>query len=164
MYLPIVPIKGYSLTAFVDKNNQDIIPDMNISDQNTHIFAAKMDDRFRVVGMGEIGEYDAGVSFQHEGLKWLLRNAQLQFPGVFDDFEAQVSAGKGFIWACLRPFCVYSIRSIIGETKISGLFVNNGHGTRGWTLGTGSGSILADLITNKQPEINAAPFSPNRFC
>jgi D-amino-acid dehydrogenase len=41
---------------------------------------------------------------------------------------------------------------IIGRTRIPNLFLNTGHGTLGWTMGAGSGRVLADLISGRTPE------------
>ena len=50
----------------------------------------------------------------------------------------------------------------IGPTKLSGLFVNTGHGHSGWTLAMGSGDVLADLMLKKQPKIEVKPFLASR--
>ncbi|MFT5709021.1 MAG: D-amino-acid dehydrogenase, partial [Oceanospirillaceae bacterium] len=35
---------------------------------------------------------------------------------------------------------------------------NVGHGNLGWTMSCGTGKILADIITNKTPQISIEPF------
>ena len=50
----------------------------------------------------------------------------------------------------------------IGPTKISGLFVNTGHGHSGWTLAMGSGDVLADLMLKNQPNLDVKPFLASR--
>ena len=50
----------------------------------------------------------------------------------------------------------------IGPTKISGLFVNTGHGHSGWTLAMGSADLLADIILNKKTKIGSEPFLVSR--
>jgi len=44
---------------------------------------------------------------------------------------------------------------VIGATKVAGLFLNTGHGTLGWTMSSGSARIVADLISGRNPEIDA---------
>jgi D-amino-acid dehydrogenase len=46
---------------------------------------------------------------------------------------------------------------MIGRTKVQGLWLNAGHGTLGWTMGVGSGAVLADLMAGRTPPI-AFPF------
>ena len=42
---------------------------------------------------------------------------------------------------------------IVGRTPVPNLFLNTGHGTLGWTMSCGSGQLLADLMSGKQPAI-----------
>ena len=41
-----------------------------------------------------------------------------------------------------------------GQTTIPNLYVNTGHGSKGWTLTFGSIKLLADLISQTKPEVN----------
>jgi D-amino-acid dehydrogenase len=50
----------------------------------------------------------------------------------------------------------------IGESKVRGLYVNTGQGHLGWTLAMGSSALLADLITNKETDIDATPYLAKR--
>ena len=46
------------------------------------------------------------------------------------------------------------------------LFVNCGHGSKGWTLAFGSAAVLANVINQKsiiKGDIDSEPYSPNRF-
>jgi D-amino-acid dehydrogenase len=52
---------------------------------------------------------------------------------------------------------------IIGPTRYDNLFINTGHGTLGWTMACGSGRLLADLISGRDPEIDAADLAIARY-
>lgn len=52
---------------------------------------------------------------------------------------------------------------ILGETPISNLYLNTGHGTLGWTMSMGSGQFVADIISNKTPKIDAEGLSMARY-
>ncbi len=52
---------------------------------------------------------------------------------------------------------------MIGATPISNLFLNAGHGTLGWTLGCGSGQVIADIIGGQTPEIDVEGLGMERF-
>jgi len=52
---------------------------------------------------------------------------------------------------------------IIGATHCDNLFLNTGHGTLGWTMGCGSGKLLADLITGRRPAIDVAGLALSRY-
>ena len=43
---------------------------------------------------------------------------------------------------------------VIGKTRYANLWLNTGHGTLGWTMGCGSGRVLADLLSGRRPEID----------
>jgi D-amino-acid dehydrogenase len=67
------------------------------------------------------------------------------------------------VWAGLRPVCADG-RPLIGATRIGGLWLNTGHGHLGWTVGPGSGRLLALQMKQQLPsEVNAEAFSPARF-
>ena len=52
---------------------------------------------------------------------------------------------------------------LVGATKLSNLFLNTGHGTLGWTMSCGSGRLLADIISERQPEIELEGLSIERY-
>jgi D-amino-acid dehydrogenase len=43
---------------------------------------------------------------------------------------------------------------LIGGTSYPNLYLNTGHGTLGWTMGAGSGRALADIISNRKPDVD----------
>ena len=43
------------------------------------------------------------------------------------------------------------------------LYLNTGHGTLGWTMACGSGGVLADLISGRQPDIEHADLAISRY-
>jgi D-amino-acid dehydrogenase len=70
-------------------------------------------------------------------------------PGVCDT-RLEEDGGNPRFWTGLRPATPTNI-PYIGRTKVSGLWVNAGHGTLGWTHGAGSGKAMAELIDGKRP-------------
>jgi len=51
---------------------------------------------------------------------------------------------------------------ISGQTIIPNLFVNTGHGSKGWTLTFGSIKLLADIISENKPEV-VVPILKNHY-
>ena len=45
---------------------------------------------------------------------------------------------------------------VTGRTRYRTLWLNTGHGTRGWTMAGGSGQVLADLMSGATPDIPVA--------
>lgn len=68
-------------------------------------------------------------------------------------------------WLGRRP-CLPDMRPIIGaldENRLPGMFANFGHAHHGLTIGPATGKMLAQMMTGKQPFIDAQPFSINRY-
>jgi D-amino-acid dehydrogenase len=42
-------------------------------------------------------------------------------------------------------------------------WLDTGHGPLGWTMGAGSGRLLAALMTGAPPPLDPAPYAPGRF-
>ena len=52
---------------------------------------------------------------------------------------------------------------VIGRERYANLYLNTGHGTLGWTMACGSGSVLADLISGRAPAIGVDELSLARY-
>jgi D-amino-acid dehydrogenase len=65
-------------------------------------------------------------------------------------------------WTGLRPMTPDGT-PVIGATRYDNLFLNTGHGTLGWTMACGSGQLLADLITGRQPAIRTEGLALDRY-
>jgi D-amino-acid dehydrogenase len=65
-------------------------------------------------------------------------------------------------WCGLRPVSVDGV-PLIGETPISNLLVNTGHGHLGWTMAAGSAQLLVNSLSGDPPGIDAQRFLPARF-
>ena len=52
---------------------------------------------------------------------------------------------------------------VVGRSPVPNLFLNTGHGTLGWTMAAGSGRVLADLMSGKRVEIEAADLGYARY-
>jgi D-amino-acid dehydrogenase len=52
---------------------------------------------------------------------------------------------------------------VIGTTAFQNLYLNTGHGTLGWTMSCGSGRILADLVSQRSPDISLEGLTLARF-
>jgi len=52
---------------------------------------------------------------------------------------------------------------VVCRTRISNLVLNTGHGTLGWTMACGSGRVVADLISGKEPDIDTSDLGLARY-
>jgi len=65
-------------------------------------------------------------------------------------------------WTGLRP-ATPDGPPIVGATEQANLWINNGHGTLGWTMAGGSGRLIADPIIGREPGIAWACVSMHRY-
>jgi D-amino-acid dehydrogenase len=150
--LPIQPAKGYSLT--LDGAGQDDCPKHLLVDPKPHIGITPLGSRLRILGMAEFNGFDRTIDPQ--------RLAQLRrfFTDLLPHLAERLDWEKAEGWTGLRPMSADG-RPFIGQSAIEGLWLNCGHGHLGWTKAVGSARILADAMTGRETEINAAPFSPD---
>lgn len=139
--LPVYPIKGYSLTLPIVDDSK--APQSTVMDEAYKVAVTRFDDRIRVGGTAEIAAYDLRLRpTRRRPAEFVVSDL---FPGAGDLSQAE-------FWCGLRPMTPTSL-PYIGQTKIQNLFLNTGHGTLGWTMSQGSGQLLADIVSGKQPEI-----------
>ena len=148
---PVYPLKGYSLTVPI--TDAAMAPTSTILDETYKVAITRFDNRIRVGGMAEIAGHDLSLDPR--------RRETLEM--VVGDLYPQGGnpAGADF-WTGLRP-ATPDGTPIIGATRYRNLFLNTGHGTLGWTMACGSGSLLADLIARKRPQISAAGLDIARY-
>ena len=149
--IPVYPLKGYSITAPIV--NAAAAPVSTVLDETYKIAITRFDDRIRVGGMAEIVGFDR--SLRQERRETLEMCVNDLFPGGGD-------TAKASFWTGLRPMTPDGT-PIVGRTPVSNLFLNTGHGTLGWTMSCGSGQLLADLISGRQPAIQADDLSVHRY-
>lgn len=148
--LPICPLKGYSITVPATKST----PDISLTDMKNKVVYCKLGDRFRIAGIAELGNSDLSVSEKH--INSILTIAKRTLPDAGDYTQLLTS------WSGLRPATPDSA-PIIGETPVSNLFCNTGHGMLGWTLACGSSSLLAEVISGRKVSTSLAGLNYSRF-
>ncbi len=149
--IPVYPLKGYSITVPVV--DEAAAPVSTVLDETYKIAMTRFDNRIRVGGMAEIVGFDTSLREARRGTLEMCVNDL--FPGGGD-------TSKAAFWAGLRPMTPDGT-PIVGRTPVSNLFLNTGHGTLGWTMSCGSAQLLADLISGRQPAIQADDLSVYRY-
>jgi D-amino-acid dehydrogenase len=150
--LPIYPGKGYSAT-FKLKNPQ-AAPFVSTIDDEVKVAMSRLGDELRVAGTIEVSGYDATLNSRlaQDRCRMLAGRIEKVLPGVCDTRMPE-DGGEPRFWTGLRPATPTNI-PYIGRTRLSGLWVNAGHGTLGWTHGAGSGKAMAELIGGRMPRMN----------
>ena len=151
MKLPVYPVKGYSITVpIVDEGRA---PVSTVMDETHKIAITRLGDRIRVGGMAEIAGFDLSLKAKRQAT--LTHSVEDLFGGAGDQ-------SKATFWCGLRPMTPDGT-PVVGRSPISNLFLNTGHGTLGWTMAAGSGRVLADLMSGKRAEIEAADLGYARY-
>ena len=140
--LPIYPLKGYSVTMPV--KNPAAAWTVSLSDEAHKLVLTRLGDRLRIAGTAELNGYDTEINKVR--CDAIVKRVTELFPDAGD-------ASKATFWAGLRPATPSNV-PCIGRTPYPNLYLNTGHGTLGWTHACGSGRILADLVSGRQPEID----------
>ncbi len=149
--LPIYPVKGYSITVPII--DELAAPVSTVMDETFKVAITRLGDRMRVGGTAEL----AGYSKTLRG----PRRATLEH-SVGDLFPKGSDLRQAQFWTGLRPMTPDGT-PIIGPTRYKNLFLNTGHGTLGWTMSCGSGRLLADLISERRPNIEHADLALSRY-
>ena len=144
-YLPIYPLKGYSLTLDISKaKNFASAPRISITDSACKVVYALLGDELRIAGMADIAGYDTALDKVR--VKLLISQAKAVFPNA-GDYAADLKP-----WCGLRPATPKGT-PILGASPIANLFLNAGHGALGWTLSCGCAKLVSDLISGQQPGV-----------
>jgi D-amino-acid dehydrogenase len=151
LHLPVYPVKGYSITAPVIR--EDRAPQSTLMDETFKIAITRLGDRIRVGGMAEVSGFNTSLPASRRAT--LVRSVGSLFPEAGDLEAAR-------FWSGLRPMTPDG-PPVIGATAIANLFLNTGHGTLGWTMACGSGQVLADIISGRKPAIEVEDLSLARY-
>ena len=147
VHLPIVPMKGYSLTLQPRTPVSHSVTDMD----RKVVFAPLPGPLIRVAGIADFVGHDRGLDPAR--LATITRAAT-------DALDVDLDAGTR-PWAGLRPVTPDS-RPLIGPSALPGLFLNTGHGGLGWTLAAGSARLATDLLLGRPAGVDAAAFAAGR--
>ena len=140
--LPIIPIQGYSLTL----KSKPSSPRVSVTDLEHKMVYANLGDVFRIAGFVDANQNESKIQ---KRLDLLLKIAKKNWPDVAN-FDGPIE-----LWHGARPMTPSGV-PIIKESPISGLYLNLGHGSLGYTFAAGSAMRIANMIghakTNKRPK------------
>ena len=144
--IPMVPIYGYSVTAPIGEPLN--APRGGLMDERYKVAISRLGQRVRVAGSAEIGG-SLGIK-RASAINTLYKVLQDWFPGAVQHISPGPSIQE---WKGARPMLPDG-PPIIGDSGLSGLWLNIGHGSSGWALSCGSARALADMMAGKPAEID----------
>ena len=134
LYLPVYPLKGYSLTL----PSNDSAPRVNVTDAARKVVFARIGQRLRIAGMAELVGDD--LSIPAKRTRSLAAAARDLFGDCGDLSQSEA-------WAGLRPATPTGLPVIGPHPKgPPNLLFNTGHGALGFTLAFGSAQRVAALL------------------
>jgi len=107
-----------------------------------------------------IGASRERVGFDRSFSLSVVRKLAAQALEVFPFLE-HVSLMRTYLG--FRPYCPDHLPIIGPDPRVPGLFHATGHEGAGIGLATGTGTLIAQLITGATPDLDPAPFRPHRF-
>ena len=149
--LPVHPLKGYSATVML--TDEAAAPVSTLTDERYKVGITRMGERIRIAGIAELDGYS--LSIPPARTRLLMHVFRQLFPRAADTERA-------VFWSGLRPMTPDNT-PIIGPTPIRGLYLNTGHGTLGWTMSCGSGRLIADILSGRDPGIDLNGLTLDRY-
>jgi len=137
----------------VPVTDPDMAPESTIMDETHKVAVTRLGDRIRVGGTAQLSGYDLKLC--------PARRATLEFV-VKDLFPRAGDVDRAEFWTGLRPMTPDGT-PIVGGTHYPNLYLSTGHGTLGWTMAAGTGRVMADLLSGRQPEIAANDLAVARY-
>ena len=150
--LPVYPVKGYSVTLPVPDDGS--APTVSVTDEARRIVISRLGNRLRAAGQAEVAGYDR--TLERDRAQSVLTALQALFPALGEDVEPE-------FWCGLRPMTPDGCPVLGPVPGVDNLLLNTGHGTLGWTQALGSAVLIADMVAGRDPKVDPAFFSIDRF-
>ncbi len=149
--IPVYPVKGYSITVPI--TDATGAPESTVMDETHKVAVTRLGDRIRVGGTAELAGYSLALREP--------RRATLEHV-VTDLFPRGGDVSRASFWCGLRPMTPDGT-PIVGPTPVPNLLLATGHGTLGWTMAAGTGRVIADLVSGRQPDIDVTALAMSRY-
>jgi D-amino-acid dehydrogenase len=151
--LPLDTERGYHAMI----KAPEVAPRIPIMDAEAKFVATPMEEGLRMAGTVEFAGLEAPPDWRRARI--LLRNGQAMFPGL----PRAVAEDRVALWMGFRPSMPDSL-PVIGRTRrYANAFLAFGHGHVGLIGAPMTGRVIADLIADRPPAIDVAPFGVARF-
>ena len=151
IHVPVYPVKGYSITVPISDPRG--APESTVMDETHKVAVTRLGERIRAGGTAELAGYTLEL---HEARRRTLAHV------VSDLFPQGGDMSRAEFWCGLRPMTPDGT-PIVGGTRLPNLYLATGHGTLGWTMAAGTGCVMADLMSGREPEIDLDGLTVERY-
>ena len=148
--IPIEPGKGYSYTC----TRPEPCPQQSILFPEHRVGVTPFEDGYRLGSMMEFVGFDETIPERR--IQQLKSAAEYYLHSPYTDRELSR-------WYGWRPMTWDSLPIIGHSPGLSNTFLATGHNMLGMSLATATGKLIAELMSEEEPHIDPAPYSPNRF-
>jgi D-amino-acid dehydrogenase len=148
--VPVEAAKGYSISVERPEGH----PDFPLALIEDKVFVTPMGSQLRYGGTLELAGLD--MRMNQRRLDAVARSVRRYLPGIPPTPSIE-------IWRGLRPLTPDDLPILGRPAGTSGLILATGHGMSGISQGPICGELIAQLASGESPEIDLAPFSPDRF-
>ncbi|TAH12411.1 MAG: FAD-dependent oxidoreductase [Curvibacter sp.] len=152
LHIPMVALHGYALSVAVREPLN--APRSAVHDIHDDLTINRLGNRIRVSAGAELGHKP--TMKDEKVVNAMYRALDRYFPGA-----ANYPAGTQ-VWHGTRHTIVDGLPAI-GESGLTHLSLNIGHGACGWTWACGSARMLADQVSGQPSALTTTPFLPTRF-
>ena len=144
------PGKGYSITY----SKPTLVPRRPLILRERSVCVTAWDSGYRLGSTMEFSGFDDSLNAR--------RLAALE-RGAGEYLHEPVGAEVRERWYGWRPMSRDDVPIIGGVPGRKGLWLATGHGMMGVGMSTGTGQVLADLVTGRAPAVDPTPYRPERF-
>jgi D-amino-acid dehydrogenase len=148
--VPIQPGKGYSITM----SKPERMPRHPLIFEDTHVAITPMESGYRIGSTMEFVGYDTSI---HPRRLELLRSAAARH--LHDPLGDELHEE----WYGWRPMTWDGKPIIDRSPALENVWLAAGHNMLGLSMATGTGRLIADLVTGTEPHIDPAPFGVARL-
>jgi D-amino-acid dehydrogenase len=149
--LPLYPVKVYSASTPIQE--YELAPQTAVFDDTYRVSLTRLGKRIRIAGCAELGS--STVDLHQKAINTLVKVADDWFPNAANYRTASFWCGP----TGMLPEGV----PLLGATRYANVFINAGHGAGAWSMAAGSGKLLADMISERQPDIDPEGLTLARY-
>eukprot|EP00658_Telonema_sp_P-2_P066032 TRINITY_DN55148_c0_g1_i1.p1 TRINITY_DN55148_c0_g1~~TRINITY_DN55148_c0_g1_i1.p1 ORF type:complete len:293 (+),score=68.75 TRINITY_DN55148_c0_g1_i1:257-1135(+) len=157
IFLPIYPVKGYSLTVDGSKFPDTEAPQGMMVIEPAQMYVSRLGDRIRYTSIAEFAGWDED-HVNRSCIDTVRERASLMFPKTLEAVPEEEQQE----WAGGRPMTPDDLPIVCG-TKYQGLWIASGGGSYGWRVACGMGQLVSNLLDGTKPKVDAHPVSLDRF-